>query len=402
MVLGREVVNRDGRRLFDAGIILSEKMIRALKMWGILEVTIPKDGIPEELTPQNPPPGRTRLDTGEKKAVLARHFRHNDLENSVVKDIYALSFERIETCPEVLNFLLEPSKKGSEKSDVHDQYPVNGIHSLLADEIKLPSLPTIFSEINAAIKNPSFSGKDIADIVSKDTSLSATILKIVNSAYYGFNEPVESLAYAAMALGSRQVCSLALGITVINYFKGLPGNRINMQSFWRHSVACGITAQILASHVEKVNKERVFIGGLLHDIGQLVFLCYYPRTAGIAFGQAGKLDLSPHQVEPRYFGVTHAVFGGLIADKWNFSTHISAQIRHHHDDFKEKPPREIAIVYFSNWLVNALGIGSSARYNLPRLNMNAWQSLGISHRVLEPVIRQLDRQLVEAIKFFYE
>ena len=402
MVLDREVVNKDGRRLFETGIELSEKIIRSLKMWGILEVTIQGDDIPVAPSPQELPPGQDRSDHEQSKAILKRHFRHNDLENTVVKKIFDLCLERMVTHAGGVELPFDDQKKIGKKPDISDHYSAEGISSLLTDEVKLPSLPTIFSEINQAIQNPKCSGKDIADIVSKDPSLSATLLRIVNSAAYGFNERVESLTYAAMALGTQQVCSLALGITMINYFKGIPGDHINMQSFWRHSVACGLTAKILAFHVEKVTAERVFIGGLLHDIGQLIFLCYCPQTIGKAFAQAGKLGLSLHQVEPKYFKMTHASFGSLMADKWNFSKHISDLIRHHHDDFKRKPPEEIAVVHFSNWLVNAMGIGSSTGYSLPGLNINAWQALGISHSVLEQVIRQLDRQLTEAIQFFYE
>ena len=402
MVLDREVVNKDGRRLFDTGIELSEKMIRTLKMWGILEVTIQGYDIPIDPSCKGLPTGQSASYHEETKAILKRHFRHNDLENTVVKKIFDLRLERMVTHTEELALPFDDQKKICIKPDISDHYSAEDIGSLLTDEVKLPSLPTIFAEINQAIQNPKCSGKDIADIVSKDPSLSATLLRIVNSATYGFNERVESLTYAAMALGTQQVCSLALGITMINYFKGIPGDHINMQSFWRHSVACGLTAKLLAFHVEKVNAERVFIGGLLHDIGQLIFLCYCPKTIGKAFAQAGKLGLSLHQVEPKYFKMTHAGFGSLMADKWNFSKHISDLIRHHHDDFKAKPPGEIAIIHFSNWLVNAMGIRSSGRYNLPRLNINVWQALGISHSVLEQVIRQLDRQLTEAIQFFYE
>ena len=401
MILDREVVNRDGRRLFDTGIELSEKTIRTLKMWGILEVTIQGDGIPANPSPRNLPSEQKIPGQEEATASLKRYFRHNDLKNTVVKKIFDLGLERMVTHGG-LELPFNEQKKIPKNPAPSDQYSAEDIGSLLTNEVKLPSLPTIFAEINQAIQNPKCSGKDIANIVSKDTSLSATLLRIVNSAAYGFNERVESLSYAAMALGTQQVCSLALGITMINYFKGIPGNHINMQSFWRHSVACGLTAKILAFHVEKVNPERVFIGGLLHDIGQLIFLFYCPKTIGKAFAQAGKLGLSLHQVEPRYFKMNHARFGSLMADKWNFSQPISDLIRHHHDDFKAKPAGETAIVHFSNWLVNALGIGASGRYNLPRLNIHAWNALGISHSVLEQVIRQLDRQLVEAIQFFYE
>jgi len=285
----------------------------------------------------------------------------------------------------------------------HDEIrPVKDIHHLLNDRLKLPALPTIFSEINEAIQNPRCSGKDIADIVSKDPSLSATLLKIVNSAYFGFSEKVESLKFAAMALGTRQVGSLALGITVVNYFKGISDKRINMQSFWRHSIACAITAKTLAAHVNEVVSERVFIGGLLHDIGRLVLLTAFPDEYNLVLSKSQVPGLFLYQVEPIHFGYTHARFGGMLAETWNFSDGISQLILHHHDDFTSIPPLEIAVVYFSNWLVSAVGIGFSGENELPSLNMKAWKALMIPKSLLESIIKQVDRQVVETVKFFNE
>lgn len=394
MILARDTVNRDGRHLFDKGISLTPAQIRILKMWGVHEIAVDDIGI----TPGAAPPAPSR----EITRFLNRHFKNNDVSNPVIRVVLQECRRRFEADAALFAESQENEISPGKPKDNHvPEKPVD-VNALLESDLKLPSLPTIFFEINAASQNPRFSGKDIADIVSKDPSLSATLLRIINSAFYGFSEPVESLPYAAMALGSRQVCFLALGITVINYFKGMPSGSINMDSFWRHSVACGITAQTLASHVKGVNGERLFIGGLLHDIGRLVFYSAYPDASVTAFAQTGKLKLMLYQVEPKYFGVTHARFGALLAKKWNFSLDIAKLVAHHHDNFKAKPDREVAAVYFANWLVNALRIGSAGDLYLPKLNMAAWQALEFSPSGLAHVIRQVDRQTTEAVRFFYE
>lgn len=393
MVLGREVVNRDGRHLFDKGRTLSAKEIRILKMWGILEITVEPSAGDDRQEPEA---------ESEVDGFLKHHFRGNDLKNPIIQSVVDACRHRFETDASEFKSCLESRKAAMPVSGSPKKLTRGDLESLLGDNMKLPSLPTIFSEINAASLNPKFTGKDIAGIVSKDPSLSATLLRIINSAYYGFSKPVESLAYAAMALGSSQVCSLALGITVINHFKGMPEGLINMESFWRHSIACGITARTLATHIKSVNGERVFIGGLLHDIGRLIYFNTYPDESAACVAQAAKLKLMLYQVEPRFFSMDHAEFGGLLAEKWQFSKEISRLIQHHHDAFKTLPPKEIAVVYFANWLVNAMGIGSSGDVALPRLNPLAWKALGIPQSALAHVIRQVDRQILEAIQFFYE
>ncbi len=394
MVLARHVKNKDGRHLMDAGTHLGEREIRILKMWGVLEITVlPGSGdvADETLAPSD----------GKINAFLAKWFCNNSLKDPVVKEMVLLVKDWFETHPGSLEILLMRLKASRVKQKEHAGGEDPDLQGLLSDNVKLPALPQIYSEIIAAVENPKCSGKDIADIVSKDTGLSATLLKIINSAYYGFSEKIDSLTYAAMALGTRQICSLAMGITVINYFKGMPGTVLDMEAFWRHSVGCGIMARNLATHVQGVNSERVFIGGLLHDMGRLIFLNHFPGVSGAAMAQAGKLNLSLHQVEPRFFEMGHAEFGSQLAEVWNFSPAICALIRDHHLNFKAAPDKEVAMVYFSNWLVTALGIGFSGETILPKLNTKAWAAMEISPSTLVPVIRQVDRQITEAVRFFY-
>lgn len=397
MVLARHVKNKDGRHLMDAGTHLGADEIRILKMWGVLEIMVhPVPGITDGQ--------KTGKRNGKTDIFLTRWFCHNNLKDDVVREIYDLAKDWFDSHPEVFSDFVKRLKFAMAKPPGKTIPMETGVDldKLLEDNVKLPALPQIYSEIAAAVKDPRCSGKDIADIVSKDTSLSATLLKIVNSAYYGLAEKIDSLAYAAMALGTRQITSLAMGITVINYFKGMPGNALDMEAFWRHSVGCGIMARNLATHIPGVNAERVFIGGLLHDIGRLVFLNYFPGISGAALIKAGKLKLALNQVEPRYFQMGHAEFGSRMADTWNFSPEISVLIRDHHTPFKTPPEKEVAIVHFSNWMVSALGIGFSGEIALPRLNKRVWESMEISTSALVPVIRQMDRQIRETVRFFYE
>lgn len=398
MILDQDVVNRDGRRLLLKNMVLAQKEIRTLKMWGIPEIMIQEEPHKDIQTPKK---GNLKANK-RTRGFLDRWFCNNDIKNPVIELLYDICMDRIEKNQFEIAALPGKDMAADSSSAEYKFKPVKDIQNLLNDDLKLPALPTIFSEINDAIKNPKCSGKDIAAVVSKDPSLSATLLKIVNSAYYGLHEKIESLQYAAMVLGTLQVSSLALGITVINYFKGITDQRVNMQSFWRHSVGCGIAAKTIATHVKDVVSERVFIGGMLHDIGRLIFLNIYPNQFNSLFNKSQRLGLFLYQAEPEYFGMTHARFGSLLAKTWNFSDRISQLIHHHHDNFKTTPPKEIALVYFSNWLVNAIGIGASGEKGLPALNMNAWAALEISESNLESIVKQVDRQIVESVKFFYE
>ena len=397
MILATDVANREGRHILPGGTEITSKEIRILKMWGISQVSI-RDVKPEKGSETQE---RDSGDVEAAKTFLNGWFKNNSRKNSLIQTLYDLCLERV-----LENRFHQSPVFGREKEiqsgKTNSIRSAAEIQTLLKDDLKLPALPTIFSEINAAVQNPKCSGKDIADIVSKDPSLSATLLRIVNSAYYGLGEKVESLHYAAMALGTHQVSSLALGITVVNHFKGIENPNANMEAFWRHSVGCAIAAKALASRVKGVSPERVFIGGMLHDIGWLVFLQACPAECNLAFKKARLLGLNLYQVEQKYFGMTHAVFGSRLAGMWEFPERLAGLIRHHHDQFKTIPEKEVALVYFANWLVDALGIGFSGEQMMPRLNVNAWKALQLPVTELAPVVRQIDRQIIETIRFFYD
>ena len=380
-----------------SGTLLGEKEIRILRMWGILEVDVEDAG-----------PGRGKGAGGpggnpEVAAFMARWFSDNRLEKPMVKEIYDLCGEWFAANPEVFSShcsrlrAFDARKKESIPPDI-----VASPETLLSNAMTLPTLPRIYSEITTAVNDPKCSGKDIAEIVSKDTSLSASLLKIVNSAFYGTSEKVDSLHYAAMALGTRQISSLAMGITVIKYFKGMPQNILDMEAFWRHSLGCAITARNLSSRVSGANSERTFIGGLLHDIGRLIFFSHFPEAAAAALSKAARLQLSLDKTEPMFFRISHGEFGSRLAENWRFPPEITTLIRRHHADSGSGMSREEAVVYFANWLTTALGIGSTGALVLPRLNSGIWELMEIPVSALVPVIRQTNRQLTEAIRFFYE
>ena len=395
MILGHDVVTKEGRLLFQKNQELSQKEIRTLKMWGIPEIIIVSES-------RNDPGTETRPKDQRARQFIDHWFRHNDITNPVINILYDICLDRLGKNLFEISSLFGKNREKTALPGQDKVGAVKDIRRLLNDRLKLPALPTIFAEINEAVQKPSCSGKEIASIVSKDPSLSATLLKIINSAYYGFTEKVESLQFAAIALGTRQVSSLALGITVVNYFKGISDKRINMQSFWRHSVACAITAKTIGAHVRGVEPERVFIGGLLHDIGRLVFLTVFPDDYNLLLSKLQGQGNFLYQLEPMSFGCNHAQFGSMLTETWNFSDKISKLIHHHHDEFKTLPQLEIAVVYISNWLVNATGIGFSGEKELPALNMNAWKALVIPPSLLDSIMKQVDRQVVETVRFFYE
>jgi HD-like signal output (HDOD) protein len=134
----------------------------------------------------------------------------------------------------------------------------------------VPSLPAAFSRLNTAVEDPRCTTRDIETIVREDAPLSGRLLRLANSAYFGFPGRVDTIARAITLVGTRQLRDLVLATSVIDMFKGVPTAHITMESYWQHSVACGLAARILASLRREPNPEQFFVAGLLHDIGRLI------------------------------------------------------------------------------------------------------------------------------------
>ena len=142
------------------------------------------------------------------------------------------------------------------------------------DDLVVPwaaSPPILYYQLREKLDDPNTSFEDLADIIKTDTAMSARLLKIVNSAFYGFDGKVDTLTHALNIVGTEQLTDLALAAIVTSKFQGIPRDLINMETFWMHSIGCGIAARKIARYVPGVEAEKMYLGGMLHDIGSLIF-----------------------------------------------------------------------------------------------------------------------------------
>ena len=134
------------------------------------------------------------------------------------------------------------------------------ILTLLDDDPSLTSFPEVYFKFQEAVSRDDVSFSEIGNIIVYDSGLSAHLLRIVNSAYYGFPEKIETISHAIGVVGTQQLGDLMLSTIVVDKFKSIPESMINMESFWRHSIACGLIARELASQKEDMEPEKNFYG----------------------------------------------------------------------------------------------------------------------------------------------
>jgi len=271
---------------------------------------------------------------------------------------------------------------------------------LVKEAKTLSSLPTIYTRLNEAVSNPWSSNRDIAGIISEDAGLAARLLRIANSAFYGFPSKIDTITRAVTVIGTQQLRDLALATSVINMFADMPNEVVSMESFWQHSIACGVTARILASYRREPNVERFFVAGLLHDVGRLIIYSKMPDIACQALEDSQSKNALLYEIEKEIMGFDHADVGGLLLRQWKIPENtVNAVAFHHKPSAIGEFQMDVSIVHIADIITNALQIGSSGEICVPSMDPNAWMQINLPKSILSPSISELKRQYDEAVKF---
>ncbi len=392
MILSEDVRDINTRLLLSKGQKIVSRHIRILKIWGVSEVNVV--GAAEDQTLVMPTVEPEKAE--QIKGAVDQVFKYVNLENQTLNETYKAS--------------LAYRLRGEFSSTPASRFPVlqNNATSKNQEQIrrkiqkidaKLPETPTIITELNEVIADPFATSNDVAQVVNKSPSLAALLLRIVNSAYYGFPSRIDRISRAVTIIGTKEISGLALGICVMRAFNDIPTNAIDMQAFIRHSLACGIVARIVAALKNMEQAEQLFVSGLLHDIGKLIVYKYYPEHAVAYLRMAAESGNSVFRTEQRVIGLNHAQIGLYLLNKWRLPLELENNIGFHHAPAKASDPIKAGIVHLGDLIANGLGIGSSGERSIPFFDDSVLDIIGISTHCLQLVIRQAVHQLglMEAI-----
>jgi putative nucleotidyltransferase with HDIG domain len=402
MILAENLVDTTGRCLLAQGSVIQDRHIHIMKSWGITEADV--EGISHEQAVSS---AMVEIDPELVKKCadyMEPFFRHSNKEHEVMQEIRRLSILRLardrsgppgirEFCPDLENI------------DTRETLPDEEIVPLLRLVIncRLASFPDIYYRIDKVLKDPMSSVSHLADTISTDPSLSATLLRLANSAFYALPSKTESVIRAVTLIGTKEISTLAMGILATRFFRDIPQNLINMKNFWAHSVACGLFASILAQHKIGFSEEKFFIAGLLHDIGRLIMAMGLPKNMAYAVGQSRRRSIPLNEIEEEVFGFNHTKVAALLMQKWEFPITLENMVRFHHDPAGSPNPLESSIIHVADIMAIAFQFGHSGEVIVPPLNAKAWEALAISQSVIEPTLAQTERLVNETVRdFLYE
>jgi HD-like signal output (HDOD) protein len=238
----------------------------------------------------------------------------------------------------------------------------------------------------------------VGQAIEKDPDLTARLLRLGNSAFYGFSTRLSTISETISLIGIQQVEDLILASSIVDQFAGLSDDFVNMESFWRHSLACGIGARLLALERRLPKADKFFVAGLLHDVGRLVLFAHAPDTARAIFDLYRKERLLLREAETRVLGYDHQRIAGALMHQWNYPVNLAQAVAcHHQPESSQLAREEAAVVHLADHLVNAMQIGTSGERHVPPLSMKAWEALHFSTDVLAAVVGGIDEQL-EAVE----
>jgi len=266
--------------------------------------------------------------------------------------------------------------------------------SLVNKSLELVSPPTTYTLLNDLMNDPNSSAEDISAVINTDPALATRLLKVVNSPFYGFPSQINTISRAITIIGTRELIHLVLATSVINSFNGIPSSLINIDEFWRHSLACAIAAKQLALKCGQRAAERFFLAGLLHNIGSLVIYQSMPELAKEAINSAKFGNEVIYLSEQRVMGFDHTEVGQALVKAWRLPSSLGDVARYHHTPTEsEEFALEVAIVHIADILVSSAQLGHSGDNHVPPLDAKAWDLLGIESSALTEITQVVTTQL---------
>ena len=262
----------------------------------------------------------------------------------------------------------------------------------------LGSYGPVLDEIEEALQSPQCSLVTMGEAIEKEPDLTARLLRLANSSFYGFSNRLATVAEAVSLIGIQQVQDLILASSIVERFAGVGDDLVSMESFWRHSLACGLGARLIAMERRLPKADKYFVAGLLHDIGRMVLYSQAPAWAQQVFRAYGAERILLREAEMLVLGYDHQQIGEALLRHWKYPTNLVMAVgNHHRPAMSEGAREEAAVVHLSDHLVNAMRIGSSGERFVSPLNPKAWEVLHLAPEALSAIVTGIDDQ-IEAVQ----
>ncbi|MDD5153548.1 MAG: HDOD domain-containing protein [Desulfovibrionales bacterium] len=281
------------------------------------------------------------------------------------------------------------------------------VFKLISEQIEqLPPFPMVINQILSMIEDPNATLADLSRIILNDPSLTGMILKVINSAYYGFNSKISTVSHAVSLLGFNEVKNMALSLPINDtLFAKTRSSGLSQADLWVHSVGVGICGRKIGEKVCYPVPEEAFVAGLLHDIGKTLLNDVFPDKFDQALHRAEEQQRALVDIEQELLTISHATIGFWLAQHWKLPDALTAAIQNHHQPLiaisdGNAGIRLEAIIFLADFLAKFLSLGFSGDRCLPQIGPEIVKHLAIKPEDVVSIAEAVQRDIQPTLRPF--
>lgn len=260
---------------------------------------------------------------------------------------------------------------------------------------QLPSLPAVVVEVLESFEDENADGGAIGHKIAQDQALSAKVLRVANSSFYGLRGKVVTVQDAMVVLGFRNVRTLVMAAGVTGSFPALAAGWFDLRAFWMHGIITAVCARSFAGDAG-INPDRAFTAGLLHDIGRVVLATCFPDHYRRVAEYRALHDCYPIDAERHILGLDHAAVGGALTERWQFAPVIQQAVAGHHslpDTATPGGKPDLAgLVHVADVAAHALDLAGDDNELVPQFNTVTWTRMGITWPRFRQCLAEAERR----------
>ena len=275
---------------------------------------------------------------GMDGAELLKRVRENYPQIvRIVLSGYAETKMIMKSVGEAHQYLAKPCDANALKDSIeracslHSLMNDKKVSKIVAELRSVPSLPSLYAQLIEELKTPEPSTRKIAEIVKNDIGMTAKLLQIVNSAFFGLQKHISDTSDAIRFLGLETISSLAIGIGVFTQFESEIEDKTYVNRLWNHSALVGSLAKRIAAIENKEMENDSFSAGLLHDIGEVLLAVNMPKEFVKTKSLLKKGDTFSREIELEFFGATHEEIGAYLLSLWGLPREVVEAVAYHHN-----------------------------------------------------------------------
>ncbi len=200
---------------------------------------------------------------------------------------------------------------------------------------QLPAIPYVINEVLAALDNPDLNASHLAKLIERDQMLTARVLTVANSPFYGFSRRISTIDLAIVVLGFNSIREIVISFLLQRFLAGVRKDVFDIKSYWNYSMFCGAASRVLARKLGYRLAGEAFVAGLMHDIGIIIIVQYMTESFRKIIAIQQKLGLSIIEAEQQIISSDHCGIGAWFANKWNLPDQLRKSLQFHHNSFVE-------------------------------------------------------------------